>query len=192
MSKMLSVAAAMLVLAPSAASAMDWGSFYAEVYGGWQLPGTSDYYNSPTYYDMDAGTTAGISFGVAATDNVDVGVDFMSTGATYVGQTYTLSSLSAMGTVEVSMPVADMFEIYGGAGAGIIRLAFDDGPADHREGYGFGFQASAGARAHVTDNLSLFTEVKYQDSFGRIQLSDGELAHQATTHVLVGLRVSMD
>jgi opacity protein-like surface antigen len=85
-----------------------------------------------------------------------------------------------------------MFAIYGAAGVGVINSVYSSAFDDTSSGMGAGYQLAAGVRAAVTDGVSVFGEVKYQNSFGKIDIADpyGEVygVQYPTVNVVAGLR----
>jgi len=184
-------AADLIVDEPAAVAPSDWGSLYVEFYAGARLSGTSTYYDVPTEYDMLAGPALGVSVGVGTPiPGLSAGLDVMWTSAEYDYGGEFLHTLSAMGELEYAVPLNDTFEIYGAAGLGLINITFEDSFGTTWSGSGAGYQVAVGVRANVLENVSVFAEVKHQDSFGAVDV-DGDDVTSPTTNVLVGLRFAM-
>jgi opacity protein-like surface antigen len=182
---------------PEAVSS-DWGQFYLEVYGGATLNGTAtiSYNGNPSYdADLEANTTFGASFGVMTPiEGLAIELDVMKAG----GGAYTAfpreghTTYSAMVNAEYSLPLNDMFALYGAAGVGVINSVYAADIGDSYSAMGAGYQLAAGVRAAVTEGVSVFGEVKYQNSFGGIDISDpgGDVysVQYPTVNVVAGLR----
>ena len=162
--------------------------FYFQVYGGATLEGSSSYDSSD--YDMDAAAAFGASFGMMSpVPGLAFELDLMKSGGNYDGDDYGIENYSVMVDAEYSVPLNDMFEVYGAAGVGIIYGVYDE--ADYNDDYsgsGFGYQVAVGARAHVTDGISLFGELKYQNTFSAIDDGQGGEFQYPTLNALVGVR----
>jgi opacity protein-like surface antigen len=82
-----------------------------------------------------------------------------------------------------------MFEVYGAAGVGFIYGLYGEKIYDDRyDGTGLGYQLAVGARAHVTDGISVFSELKYQNTFSAIDDGEGGEFQYPTLNALVGVR----
>jgi opacity protein-like surface antigen len=169
-----------------------WGG-YVEVFGGATLAGSSyyEYASSGSDYDMDAGLTYGAAVGVMTPiQGLAVEIEAMRSGGKYTGYDYGVDNYSLMLNAEYSVPLSDMFSLYAGAGVGVIKTVYDtEDYDDYYSGTGMGYELTAGVSAKITDNLSLFGEVKYQSPFEDIDAND-VFINYPTTNVLAGLRLS--
>lgn len=194
------MAADLVLDVPSAPEAVssDWGRFYLEVYGGATLSGTADisYNGNPSYEaDLEANTAFGASFGVMTPiEGLAIELDVMKAGGgeyvDYPPEGHT--TYSAMINAEYALPLNDMFAIYGAVGVGVINSVYSSAFDDTSSGMGAGYQLAAGVRAAVTDGVSVFGEVKYQNSFSGIDIADpyGDVysVQYPTVNVVGGLR----
>lgn len=163
--------------------------FYFEIYGGATLEGSSSY--GTTDYDMDAGAAYGASFGMMSpVPGLAFELDVMKSGGNYDGDdVYDIQNLSVMVDAEYSVPLNDMFEVYGAAGVGFIYGVYaQEVYDDYYSGTGLGYQLAVGARAHVTDGVSVFGELKYQNTFSAIDDGQGSEFQYPTLNALVGVR----
>jgi opacity protein-like surface antigen len=182
--------AAAVILAPLPALAFDgWGSFYAEVYGGAQLGNESSYLDTDTF-PMNTGGVLGGAVGVELpVPGLSFEVDLMGTSTEYADYPdYFIHTLSLMGVVEYAVPLNEMFEVYGAVGLGGIQLVYD-APTFTEVGWGAGYQAAIGARAGLTENVAVFAEAKFQDSFQEIETTNYAYG-MPTFGLLAGVRVS--
>lgn len=206
MNKLIMSTAAMLLLAAPAMAAdlvvdppivpevatSDWGQLYVELYGGAHFLGTSDY--DGTQYDMDPGYAIGGAIGLLTpVPGLAFEIDVMATGSEYSefdGEF--LDTFSVMASAEYSLALNEMFEVYGALGLGAVNVHYhQDGNPSESDGWGAGYQVAVGARAHVTEDVSLFSELKYQNTFAPVELFDGtQDAQMPTLSALVGLRLS--
>lgn len=184
------VAAADLIVDEPAMQAATTGisGFYFEVYGGATLEGNSTY--DGTDYDMDAAAAFGASFGMMSpVPGLAFELDVMKSGGNYDGSDYGIENYSVMVDAEYSVPLNDMFEVYGSAGVGFVYGVYDAADYDdYYSGTGFGYQVAVGARAHVTDGISVFSELKYQNTFSAIDDGQGGEFQYPTLNALVGVR----
>jgi opacity protein-like surface antigen len=171
-----------------AAATAGISGFYFEIYGGATLEGNSTYNGSD--YDMDAAAAFGASFGMMTpVPGLAVELDVMKSGGNYSGSyDYGVENYSLMINGEYSVPVNDMFEVYGAVGVGVIKTVYDSVDYDdYYSGTGAGYQVAIGARAHITDGMSLFGELKYQNSFSEIDANGIDIQYP-TLNALVGVR----
>jgi opacity protein-like surface antigen len=171
----------------------DWG-FYVQGYGGVVTQNTlSDVFsfdegpgNPPFTENFIHQLTSGSEFGVSAgvitpIDGLSVGVDVMHThqdlqsfdedfGGFSDGST--LDSTSVFATVEGAYHLTPQFDLYatGGLGATSYHAQFgsvfdEETLTDGDTGWTPAYEVAVGLRAKVTDNLSLFTELKHSDVF---------------------------
>lgn len=168
-----------------------WGG-YVEVFGGATLAGSSYYqYLVAHDYDMDAGATYGAAVGVETPiDGLAIEIEAMRSGGDYTGYSYGVDNYSLMLNAEYTLPVSDMFSLYAGAGVGVIKTVYNAKSYDDLySGTGIGYELTAGLSAKITENLSLFGEVKYLSPFDDID-ANGVTINYPTTNVLGGLRLS--
>lgn len=186
--------AAMLAALPVPALALDgWGAFYAEVYGGAHLGGQSGYTDGIVEldFDMEPGAVFGASFGaMTPVEGLAIEFDIMRTDSEYTDFAGgTISTLSFMGNVEYALPVADMIDVYGALGLGVQQLHYDY--LITAVGWAPAYQLSAGLRASVTENVAVFGEYKFQNTFGYVDT--GTYSYSMPTHsLLAGLRFSTE
>jgi len=190
MLKALTIAA--LLLVPGTALGADWGSFYAQIYGGGRIPGLTTF--DDTVYPMNSGASFGASVGAATSiDGLSVGFDVMHSAVTYAEFPYdTLSTLTIMGTIEGAFHLNDRFELYGTGGLGAMNIAFADAtdPTNADNGWAPAYQFAAGLRIKATDQVSIFAELKHQDTFVPVVQFGDENVTSPSTSVMVGLRFS--
>ena len=108
----------------------------------------------------------------------------------YVPEGQATSSL--MIAAEYAVALGDTFAIYGTAGVGMINSVYTDLSGETTfDATGAGYQLAVGARAKVTEGIAVFGEVKYQNSFEPIGISDGIYTYDVqypNVTVLSGLR----
>jgi opacity protein-like surface antigen len=189
-------AAADLMVDTPAASPMTstgWNQFYIEVYGGLTLEGAVSVFGVDE--DINSGTAFGASVGMMSPiEGLSFELDVMKAGGgEYVDYSQEFqTTYSLMVDAEYAVPVGDMFEIYGAAGVGVIKSVYTGYGLDY-DAVGAGYQVALGARAKVTEGLAIFGEVKYQNSFEPIDISDGSTSYPdqyPNVNALVGLRLS--
>jgi opacity protein-like surface antigen len=192
MFKAFAIAGLGLAMLPGAASAMDWGSFYVDVYGGSRLAGESTYYDIHDVYVMTPGYAAGVTVGMqTSVEGLAVELDVMRTTAPYDGDwDYTLETTSVMGGANYTAMLGDNFGVYFGAGVGVVNITYNSTGTLY-PGSGFGYQLEAGLIANVTDNVAIFAEIKKQDTFTYVDI-DGDDVSSPSLNALVGLRLSMN
>ncbi len=146
---------------------------------------------------MDQGTAFGVALGMETpVDGVSVEIDALRSGATYAGFPNYLNATTVMGNVDYSAILNDSLSFYGGLGAGVVRLNYDNGDniSPDSNGNGLGWQAFAGAELAVADHLSLTLEVRHQQAFETIEVTpDVGSAYDieyARTVMLAGVLVS--
>ena len=183
-----------LLALPGSAVAADWGKFYAQIYGGGRIAELSTF--DGTIYPMATGESVGVSVGTATpVDGVSLGLDVMQSSVTYTEFPYdTLGTLTIMGTVESAFHLNDRFDLYASGGLGMMNIAFADAtdPTNADNGWAPAYQLSAGLRLKATPQLSVFAELKHQDSFVPVVQFGDENVTSPTTSLLVGLRFSTD
>lgn len=178
-------AAADLIIAPPA-PVVDEAStdLYFKIYGGVVAGSSLDWLEYSDDYDFDPGWMVGGAVGVVVMPNLALELDIngTSTDDTY---DYTLSSLGLFINAVLDVPVADTFTAYLGGGVGGVRLTYDN-----ESGMGAAGQIFAGLSVGVTDNVSLFGEVRYQAGFGPIDIDYyGEIEYSRAA-ALIGLKFS--
>lgn len=195
MKKLASIAAIAVLAGTAGAQAMDWGQFYAKLYGGYTASEDSLAWGAATY-PIDAGGILGGSIGLfTGIDGLSVEFDITGASADYTGYDTSYDALTVMGNVVFTAPVADRFSVYGGVGAGAVLLSYNSSvPADAASGTGFGGQAFAGVSFGLTDNFSIFGEARYQAA-APISVTDGgtygtyDMDYHHTS-ILAGIKIS--
>jgi opacity protein-like surface antigen len=149
-------------------SAWGWDGLYLKGYFGQVQPGEATFSGVPETYD--SGSLIGGAVGAASgIENLSVELDVMSGVAERTGAPGTpLRATTLMLNGVYSLPLADRFSLYGGAGLGIMHVTIT-GAA----GTGFGGQVFGGAAFQLTDNVSLFAEGRMQSTLGNVTLDDG-------------------
>lgn len=195
-------AADLMVSTPPPAAPMAPASpmnVYAMLYGGVAFGGAIDWYNPDgsfeDEYTIDPGWAIGGTIGVETPiDGVSIEGDIFHTYREYNDYpTYNLSTTSLMANLKYTAHLSSTFDVYMGAGLGGIMLSYDD-DGDIYEGWGLGYQAMVGASMNVTDNVSIFGELRYQNSFSPIPVSGPYDDYQLQAPVaaaLVGIKLSM-
>ena len=198
----------------------DWG-FYVQGYGGVVTQNTvNDVYSEdegpdePRFtenfiHQLASGAEFGVSAGVTTPlDGVSVGIDVMHTHQTVqafdedfdeFSDGSTLDSTSVFGTIEGAYHLNPQFDLYATGGLGVTMYhahfvsdfdeeTFTDGDTAFAPAY----EVAVGLRAKLTDNLSIFTEVKHSDVFVTADLPevDGTIESISTGHnaVNAGIR----
>lgn len=163
-------------------SSTSFTGFYLEVYGGATLPGNSTYFGVD--YEMHLGPAIGLALGMETPiEGLAVEIDAMYAGGEYDCCDYGVYNMSLMANAVYSVPLNDMFELYGQAGLGVVSLTY----ADDLSGIGAGFNVAAGARVELAEGLKAFSELKYTNTFGEVD-ADGDEVGFGTLNALVGLR----
>lgn len=154
-----------------------WG-FYVQGYGGVVTQTQANFLASfddgggvighESFFDsLSAGPAFGASIGLTTPiDGLSVGLDVMHTHADFADFDSdfpaSLDTLSVMGTVEGAYHLTPQFDLYASGGLGAMMVHFSD-PEATADGIAPAYQVAVGVRAKVTDNVSLFTEIKHQD-----------------------------
>ena len=185
------VSAADLIADPRIAiaePAADQGSFYLEIYGGGHFAGESTF--GPSTYDMDAGPSFGAAAGMLSpVAGLAFELDAMWTSSAYSDfPGYTNQTVSLMVNADYTIALNDAFDVYGAVGLGGVQITWTPPGGTGSSGWGAGYQLAAGARAHVTDNVALFGELKYQDTFGLVGIDNGGDLQRPMLSALSGLR----
>lgn len=182
------VAADLMVQEPVVAPALaDDGSVYFKVYGGVTLENTLSWSDGiEGDYDLDAGWLFGGAVGMDVfAPGLAVELDATYSHAEYSGEGNDLNGITVMADLVYTAPLTDALSAYFGAGLGVVGAQYQD--FDY--GYGFGGQVFAGLSMNVTDNVSVFGEVRYQGAFDTID-ADGFDVEFKRTAVLAGLKFS--
>ena len=155
-------AIAALLLVTSPAFAEDWGNFYAEVYGGAHTSGTSTYTTGgagPFTSALDAGAAFGAAVGVGTpVPGLTLELDLMRTMSQYTGfPGSALDTTTLMVNAEYTIPLNELFEVYGAAGVGAYYLFYNQilAPVGTSAGFGVGVHVAVGGRVNVTENVAL-------------------------------------
>jgi opacity protein-like surface antigen len=171
-------------------------SFYALLYGGVAFPSTAVWTNDDEEYDLSHGYALGGAIGVGIVEGLSVELDVFHTGNRHDidDPDYVLSTLSVMGNIKGTLPLNEVFDVYGGAGVGGIHLRYDYG-GDIYTGWGAGYQFMIGASFNVTENIAIFGELRHQNSFSAIDVVDQDDDERTlsvpTNAALVGIKLSM-
>lgn len=195
-------ALAALLLASSPALAQeDWGEFYAKVYGGVTLPGPLvwDRGLAPgATFAVDRGWLAGGAVGVVTPiEGLSLELDVTRSTSLYTGFPNSLTGTTVMGNVVFTAPVAEMFSIYGGGGAGVVSVSYDNASLNALDSSGTSAagQVFAGASLDLTSNFSIFGEARYQTAFGYVRATDSVTTYNigfSRTAFLGGIKVSTE
>jgi opacity protein-like surface antigen len=140
---------------------------------------------------LSSGSEFGVSAGVTTPiDGVSIGLDLNHThqdvqafdaffeGGPSTG--FTVDSTSLFATVEGAYHLNPMFDVYATGGLGATsyhvqsesKITGDDINVD--TAFAPAYEVAVGLRANVTDNLSIFTEVKHSDVFSTAALPTEE------------------
>jgi hypothetical protein len=195
MLRAISVAALAVALSASSASAMDWGDFYAKVFGGVTAPNTLDFYGNP--YDVDPGSMFGGAVGVVVHDGVSLELDVTHSAADLTGftpGTVYSTGTTIMANVVLNLPVGDMLDLYGGAGLGGVYGTYKESGSPEVHGWAAAGQVFGGVSVRASENISVFGEVRHQAAFSDVPLVPlvvpPDSMQFARTAVLFGLKVS--
>lgn len=153
--------------------------------GGIPAPGTD--------MPVDHGWGVGAAAGVRVFDNLLTDVDvFLAKHRDYGPGLGDLETLSVMLNAKGAFALNDMFEVYGGVGVGGLYAYFDDNVAANC-GWGPAYQLMIGVTAQVTENISLFGELRHQNTFGPIHTAPSGLDVNigGVNAALVGIKLSM-
>jgi opacity protein-like surface antigen len=124
---------------------------------------------SGTGHGMDTGFNAGARYGYYLNDwnlpNVSLEADGLFSQSTYSGTANArLQSSSYMGNAIYHLPTGTPFEIYGGAGLGLVNTNIDNGAGNHGGSGVLGWQALGGVEYRASDQASIFAEYRYQNA----------------------------
>lgn len=148
--------------------------------------------NSGTYY-------GGSIWYTGLNEHVEIGIDINQSSALDVsGIPWDATAIMAVGRISHSFN--SFFDVYAGAGLGLINTdvknEFFGNPllaADSATS--FGGQFSIGARANISENISIFGEFKHQRVFRNIsQITVNNLPFNYeydANHIAVGLRIKL-
>jgi opacity protein-like surface antigen len=122
-----------------------------------------------TKFGMDTGFNVGARFGTYLSDwnlpNVSVEADGLFNQSAYSGfKDARLQSSSYMGNLIYHLPTDSPFELYGGAGLGVVNTNFDNGLGNHGGSAVLGWQALGGVEYRASEQASLFAEYRYQNA----------------------------
>ncbi|MEO6395194.1 MAG: porin family protein [Devosia sp.] len=194
------VLAAAILLAPCPVLAADgWSDFYAEVYGGISQSTVLTWYSFGSVdstYQMESRAVFGGAVGIQTpVDNLALELDALVVPGTYVGYPNDFhDTLSLMVNGVYTVPLGDRFDLYGKLGAGVVVQHYhaQSNGADSTAA-GLGYQAAVGANVMLTDNISLFGELRHQDTFQPVNLQPPQYSvSRPTTVALVGIRFDMN
>ncbi|HVW72339.1 MAG TPA: porin family protein [Rhizomicrobium sp.] len=118
---------------------------------------------------MDTGFNVGARYGYYLNDwnlpNVSVEADGLFSQSTYSGTSNArLQSSSYMANAIYHLPTDSPFELYGGAGLGLVHTNIDNGAGNHGGSDVLGWQALGGVDYRVSDQASIFAEYRYQNA----------------------------
>jgi opacity protein-like surface antigen len=162
--------------------------------------GGGEIFREPTSDWLNMGPAFGASIGVTTPiDGLSVGIDVMHTHSDFtVEPGGTLDTLSIMGTLEGAYHLSPQFDIYVSGGLGAMQFHYRNTVEDEDATSGFApaYQVAVGARANLTENLSIFVEAKHQDiisgtdiaAIGEETATNSTITQRATNAILVGAR----
>lgn len=168
-------------------------SMYVQLLGGAVLAGDEVYYDEGDYdgtNKFDAGYAIAGAVGVVVMDGLSVEADAMYTKREYyTGPGHALSTASIMGNLKYTVPLNDMFSVYGAAGLGFIGYDLENITPDAYSG--LGYQLIAGVGAKLSDSITAIAEFRHQNTFDRaLNPDDSDLAASIPTNtVLVGIKL---
>lgn len=187
MLKKLVLAALFLAPGPALAQSMPIiNNFYIQGYGG--LRAWDNLSLNGTAQDLNFGTAFGVSVGAdSGLPGLTFDLDYMRTSANYSTLGTALDSQSLMLDGQWTYNLSNGFNIYGGAGAGVIGVTY----AANNSGNAFGYQLKAGVGAALTDQISWFGEYRYQQAFGNVSVGTPAQSVEYASHsILAGLKLS--
>jgi len=122
-----------------------------------------------TKNNMDTGFNVGARYGYYLNDwnlpNVSLEADGLFSQSDYSHTTNArLQSSSYMGNAIYHLPTGTPFEIYGGAGLGLVNTNVDNGVGNHGGSGVLGWQALGGVEYRASDQASIFAEYRYQNA----------------------------
>lgn len=176
-------AADLIIAAPAPVVDEAGADLYFKIYGG--VTATNSMWSDDDYdSEFDPSWMVGGSVGVVVMPNLSLELDINGGSSDDVAD-LTLSSLGLFLNAVVEVPVGDTFAAYVGGGVGGVRLTYDGD-----SGMGAAGQVFAGVSVGVTDNVSLFGEVRYQAGFGPIDIDYWGEVDYGRAAALVGLKFS--
>ena len=124
---------------------------------------------SGTKNNMDTGFNVGARYGYYLNDwnlpNVSLEADGLFSQSTYSGTANArLQTSSYMGNAIYHLPTGTPFEVYGGAGLGLVNTNVDNGAGNHGGSGVLGWQALGGVEYRASDQASIFAEYRYQNA----------------------------
>ena len=182
-------AADLIIDEPAVAAAPSVSGIYVELYGGGHFPMTISF---PDDFEMSAGGALGASIGLSSPiPGLSFELDAMWTSSEYTDSPgYFNDTVSLMVNAEYAVPVTDTIDVYGLVGVGAIQYTYIE-PGDIRySASGAGYQVGIGGRFEVVENVSVFSELKYQTTFDDVVFDafPVEPLRQSTLNAVVGLR----
>jgi opacity protein-like surface antigen len=166
--KNLFVASAVALLLGTAAAQADFrDNSYVSILGGPTFaPGLNV---NGTKFGMDTGFNVGARFGYYLNDwnlpNISLEADGLFNQSNYSGfNDARLQSSSYMGNVIYHLPTDSPFELYGGAGLGLVSSNIDNGIGNHGSSDVLGWQMLGGVEYRASEQASLFAEYRYQNA----------------------------
>jgi opacity protein-like surface antigen len=122
-----------------------------------------------TKFGMDTGFNVGARFGYYLSDwnlpNISLEADGLFNQSSYSGfNDARLQSSSYMGNVIYHLPTDSPFELYGGAGLGLVSTNIDNGLGNHGSSDVLGWQMLGGVEYRASEQASLFAEYRYQNA----------------------------
>lgn len=122
-----------------------------------------------TTHGMDTGFNVGARYGYYLNGwnlpNVSLEADGLFSQSTYSNTTNArLQSSSYMANAIYHLPTSSPFELYGGAGLGLVNTNIDNGAGHHGGSGVLGWQALGGVEYRASDQASIFAEYRYQNA----------------------------
>lgn len=122
-----------------------------------------------TTHGMDTGFNVGARYGYYLNDwnlpNVSLEADGLFSQSTYSNTTNArLQSSSYMANAIYHLPTSSPFQLYGGAGLGLVNTNVDNGAGNHGGSGVLGWQALGGLEYRASDQASIFAEYRYQNA----------------------------
>ena len=122
-----------------------------------------------TKFGMDTGFNVGARVGYYLSDwnlpNISLEADGLFNQSNYSGfNDARLQSSSYMGNVIYHLPTDSPFELYGGAGLGLVSTNIDNGLGNHGSSDVLGWQMLGGVEYRASEQASLFAEYRYQNA----------------------------
>jgi len=177
MKNLLAASAVALLFGIAAAQA----DSYVSVLGGPTF--APDLSVNHTTHDMDTGFNVGARYGYYLNGwnlpNVSLEADGLFNQSTYSNASNArLQSSSYMVNAIYHLPTDSPFELYGGAGLGLVHTNIDNGAGNHGGSGVLGWQALGGIEYRASDQASIFAEYWYQDAH---DVNAGGLTHVGNT-----------